>query len=174
MKLNSYQKILLLWGVVILIGYLLSIVVFTQPILFFSMWFVLGLAGLIAQFKLAGFGAKSTKWIQGLWIVVVLGGIFLNIFEYLGLIPLFGGSPFIGWPLAMVFAYAVIAVMYKLNYSYMLLAVLYLAFAGVVFMISNFTFGLVVSGILFALLCGIDAAMEGSALRKKSILKYKP
>ncbi len=173
MKFNYYQKILLIWGTILLVGYLLSIYVYSQPVVFFVMWFLLGIVGLLFQFKWAGLSAKSTKWIQALWVVVVLGGIFLNIFEYLGIIPLFGGSPFIGWPLAMVFAYMVIALIYKINYSYVLLAILYVIFAGIVFLVHDFTTGLVVSGVLFAVLCGLDAAFEGSNLRKKSVLKYK-
>lgn len=173
MKFNNYQKILLAWGILLLTGYLASILVFSKPVIFFSMWLVIGLVGLLVQFKWGGFGASSTRWIQALWVVVILGGILLNIFEYMGTIPLFGGNPFIGWPLAMAFAYAVIAVIYKLNYSYILLSVLYLVFAGVVFMLTNFNLALAVSGVLFAVLCGIDAALEGSTLRKKSILKYK-
>lgn len=173
MKFNYYQKILLVWGTILLVGYLLSIYVFRQPVVFFAMWFSLGIVGLLFQFKWAGFSAKSTKLIQALWVLVVLGGTFLNIFEYLGIIPLFGGNPFIGWPLAMVFAYVVIALIYKINYSYVLMAILYAVFAGIVFLVHDFTTGLIISGALFAILCGLDAALEGSDLRKKSVLKHK-
>ncbi len=173
MKLNNYQKILIIWGILLFIGYLLSTVLFSNPILFFGKWFVIGVVGLIVQFKLGGFKSTSTKWIQALWLVVVLGGIFLNIFEYRGVIPLFGGSPFIGWPLAIAFAYLVIAIIYKLNVSYLILTLLYLVFAAVVFMISNFNLALIVSGTFFLVLCVGDAIMEKSDLRKKSLLGSK-
>jgi hypothetical protein len=172
MKLNNYQKVLAAWGIILLVGYILSVWLFQNITYFFAMWFALTIIGLLVQFKFGGFKEKSSKWIQGLWIVVILGGIVLNIFEYMGTIPLFGGNPMIGWPLAMIFAYGVIAIIYKLNVSYLLLALLYLVFAGV-FMITDFNLGLIVSGIFFLVLCSVDALLEGSALRKKSLLGEK-
>ncbi len=171
MKLSAYQKILFTWAGLLLLGYLASIWLFTHIIVFFAMWFAIGLVGLGIQLKIGGLGSNHVKLIQLLWLIIILGGISLNIFEYTGAIPLFGGNPLIGWPIAIGFGYGVIAVLYRLNLSYILLAGLCAGFAGLVFVIQDFTTGLIVSGVMFAIICSVDGLMENTSIRKQSLMK---
>lgn len=166
MKLNNYQKILYSWAGLLLFGYLASLIVIDKQMAFFTMWFMIGLAGLGIQLKLGGLKNHKTKLIQLLWLFIVLGGIALNIFEYNGTIPVFGNNPFMGWPLAIAFGYLVVSIIYRFDKSYLLLMLMCLLLGLIVYFISTVYLGLIVSGVGFAIICSTDALIENSKLRK--------
>ena len=174
MKLNNYQRIMLVWAGLVSVGYVASIWLFDSMIVFFALWFVVGVVGVAVEYKLGGTKDKKARISQIVWAIVVLGGIFLNIFERTGTIPVFGDNMFIGWPLACSFGMLVTAVIYRFNVSYLILTVGYIGFAAMMyFIVKGFNTSLFVSALLFAALFLVDAGFEGMPFRKKSLLVQK-
>lgn len=173
MKLNNYQKILFSWGGLLLLGYLISIYTFTNSVIFFGIWVVLAAIAIAIQIKLGGFGDTKVKLVQALWIlIIVVPGIAFNYLEYTHAVPVIGNG-FAGWPATCAVGMVIVAIIYKFNISYLLLAVLYAIMAGVVYMLSNFTTLLIVSGVGFAIICSVDALLEITPLRKSLASKPK-
>ena len=172
MKLNNYQKILFSWGGLLLLGYLISIYTFSNMVVFFGAWAVIAAIAIIIQIKLGGFGDTKTKLIQALWIlIIVIPGLVFNYFEYIGVAPVIGNG-FVGWPATCAVGMVIVALFYRLNISYFILAVLYAVLAGLVYVMGDFTTLLIVSGVGFAVICSVDALMENTSLRKT--LAHKP
>lgn len=174
MKLNNYQRIMLVWAGLVSVGYVASIWLFESMVAFFAIWFVVGVVGVAVEYKLGGTKDKKAKLSQIVWAIIVLGGIFLNIFERTGTIPLFGDNMFIGWPLACSFGMLVTALIYRLNVSYLILMVGYIGFAVMMyFVVKGFNTSLFVSALLFAALLLVDAGFEGTPFRKRNLLAQK-
>jgi len=172
-KLNNYQKILFTWAGALLIGYFVSVITFQNTMVFFAIWAILITTALVAQLKMGGFGDNKAKLIQALWLlVIILPGFVFNYFEYKGLVPVIGNG-FAGWPATCAVAMLIIAVIYKFNLSYFLLAGLYALFALVVYMISGTNTLLIISGLGFGIICSIDALLENTKLRKGLATKPK-
>ena len=172
-KLNNYQIILFTWAATLSLGYFISVITFKNIVPFFTIWAILITIALVVQLKLGGFGDKKIKLIQALWLlVIVLPGFVFNYFEYQGLAPLIGNG-FAGWPATCAVAMVIIAVIYKFNLSYFLLAGLYAFLALLVFMVSGTTTLLIISGLGFGIICSIDAMLENTKLRKGLATKLK-
>ena len=172
MKLNNYQKILFSWGGLLLLGYLISIYTFSNTVMFFGIWLLIALIAIVIQIKLGGFGDTKTKLIQGLWIlIIIIPGLAFNYFEYTGVAPVIGNG-FVGWPATCAVGMVIVAIVYRFNLSYLILAALYAVLAGLVYIMGDFTTLLIVSGVGFAVTCSIDALMENTGLRKT--LAHKP
>jgi len=172
-SLNNYQKILFTWAITLSLGYFISVITFQNTVAFFAIWAVLITIALVVQLKLGGFGDNKTKLIQALWVlVIVLPGFVFNYFEYKGLVPAIGNG-FAGWPATCAVAMLIIAVIYKFNLSYFLLAGLYSLLALVVYMMSGTNTLLIISGLGFGIICSIDALLENTKLRKGLATKLK-
>lgn len=172
-NLNNYQKILFTWAITLSLGYFVSVITFQNTVAFFAIWAVLITIALVVQLKLGGFGDNKTKLIQALWLlVIVLPGFVFNYFEYKGLAPVIGNG-FAGWPATCAVAMVIIAVIYKFNLSYFLLAGLYAFLALVVYMVSGTDTLLIISGLGFGIICSIDALLENTKLRKGLATKPK-
>ena len=172
-KLNNYQIILFTWAATLSLGYFISVITFKNIVPFFTIWAILITIALVVQLKLGGFGDKKIKLIQALWLlVIVLPGFVFNYFEYQGLAPLIGNG-FAGWPATCAVAMVIIAVIYKFNLSYFLLAGLYAFLALLVFLVSGTTTLLIISGLGFGIICSIDALLENTKLRKGIATKLK-
>jgi len=172
-SLNNYQKILFTWAISLSLGYFISVITFQNTVSFFAIWAVLITIALVVQLKLGGFGDNKIKLIQALWLlVIVLPGFVFNYFEYKGLAPVIGNG-FVGWPATCAVAMVIIAVIYKFNLSYLLLAGLYSLLALVVYMMSGTNTLLIISGLGFGIICSIDALLENTKLRKGLATKIK-
>lgn len=166
MKLNNYQKILITWGVLLFIGYMLSWSLLSNQLALLVLWTIIGSIGLGVQVWL-GFATEiKTIFIQLAWIAVVVFGIILTYLELryglkLGLHGMTSGWFFI-CSSAMLFT----AVLYRFNLSYILLCVLY-AIVGLIIAFGGFNLQieLYISAIAFLIICLIDTALEKSKLR---------
>lgn len=172
MKINNYQKILFSWGGLLLLGYVISIYTFTNTPLFFGLWAILAAVAIAVQIMLGGFADTKTKLIQALWIlIIVIPGIAFNYLEYTHAVPVIGNG-FAGWPATCAVGMIIVAIIYRFNLSYFLLAGLYAILAIVVYAMSDFTTLLIISGVGFAIICSVDALLENTKLRKS--LSDKP
>lgn len=166
MKLNNYQKILITWGVLLFIGYMLSWSLLSNQLALLVLWTIIGSIGLGVQVWLGFVTEIKTIFIQLAWIAVVVFGIILTYLELryglkLGLHGMTSGWFFI-CSSAMLFT----AVLYRFNLSYILLCVLY-AIVGLIIAFGGFNLQieLYISAIAFLIICLIDTALEKSKLR---------
>lgn len=81
MKLNNYQKILITWGVLLFIGYMLSWSLLSNQLALLVLWTIIGSVGLGVQVWLGFATDTKTIFIQLAWIAVVVFGIILTYLE---------------------------------------------------------------------------------------------
>ncbi len=166
MKLNNYQKILITWGILLAIGYVLSWSLLSNQMALLILWTFIGSVGLGTQVWL-GF-AKDIKsiLIQLSWVAVVVFGILLTYLELRYGIKLGLHGMVSGWFFMCSTAMLFTAILYRFNLSYILLCVLY-AIVGILIAFGGFNLQieLYISAIAFLVLCILDSALDKTKLR---------
>lgn len=162
MNKRLYQKIMIVWGVLILAGYLTSFYYLDNPTWLLASWVSVIVVGIMVQYLLGGTRGKKNKVIQWAWIAVVLGGSLLTYLEYTGVFRLLSGSLH-GWFYMCASAYMLTGWLEKKPY-YFYLAVFYVA-AGLSLYAFDLDHAILVSGMYFFGLCVLDAYLFG---RKES------
>jgi hypothetical protein len=173
MSLSKYQKTVLLWGVVIFIGFILSqILPFMSEInpilgdlrLSLFGWLILTALALFFQVKWMWYNNLSSVGSQITWILIGIGGWVLTYFKLYGYILLeYKATSF--WLALCAIGMLFTAWFYRNNLSYYILAILYILFAAII-EFSKILFELIVTGLIFLGLGIADAWLEKSVYRK--------
>jgi hypothetical protein len=157
MKLNNYQKIVLAWGFLMFLGYLLQyIFVKTEPVIV-SWTLVISLA-LFLQIYWMWYETKQIVGMHLAWIVVSIAG---GVATYVMCCTTYVTSMNINsmWFILVAMGMFVTGILSK-NFRYYILCGLYIL-AGVMFqMLGYFNYDLIVAGSLFLALGLLDAWLE--------------
>lgn len=166
MKLNNYQKILITWGILLAIGYVLSWSLLSNQMSLLILWTLIGSVGLGTQVWLGFATDFKTILIQLSWVAVVVFGIILTYLELRYGIKLGLHGMVSGWFFMCSTAMFFTAVLYRFNISYILLGVLY-AIAGLIIAFGGFNLQieLYISAVAFLALCILDSALDKTKLR---------
>jgi len=166
MKLNNYQKILTTWGILLAIGYFLSWSILSNQLGLLILWTFVGSIGLGVQVWLGFATDIKTILIQLSWVAVVVFGIILTYIELRYGLKLGLNGMTSGWFFMCSTVMLFTSILYRLNFSYIILCVLY-AIVGLVIAFGGFSLQLelYISAVAFLVLCLIDSALEKTKLR---------
>lgn len=171
---NRYQKIQLIWALLILFGYLASNFALASPQVLLNIWLFVFIVGLGTQIIL-GF-PKGTKaiLIQILWFAIILIGGWLTYLEYTSGVMIGVHGMISGWFFMMATGMFITSAIYRFNVSYLILFALYLvvglllAYGGL-----KLPAEIIISAIAFFVLFIVDTGMEWSGWRRHIADKAK-
>ena len=173
MSLSKYQKTVLLWGFVCFTGFLLSqILPFMSEInpilgdlrLSLFGWLIITAIALFFQVKWMWYNNFYSIGSQITWIIIGIAGWVLTYFKLYGYILLEYKATSL-WLALCAIGMVFTAWFYRNNFSYYILAILYVLFATII-EFSKIPFELIVTGIIFLGLGIVDAWLENSVYRK--------
>lgn len=161
-KLNNYQKVILTWGVLVLLGHILSKIFYENKLVLLVVWTVILSTALFVQVALMWTEKQRDYITHCLWLLVGIIGSFLtyvilmrNVFDWI----LVSSMWFFLCAVSMI-----LTAYFQRNQSYILLAIFYLLTA----LMFQFLIGkdeIILSGIMFLFLSIIDSMLEYSSLR---------
>jgi len=164
--INNYQKLMIVWGILLGVGYGISTSLLANPVGLLVLWTIVIAVGLALQVWWGWPRDTKATLIQLVWIGVILIGAILTYAEMrLGiLLGLHGMTS--GWFFICSSGMLLTAIIYRLNISYIILFILY-GVAGVLVAFSGFGLQveLYLSAVGFFGLCLLDALLEKSAFR---------
>ncbi|MCC7289081.1 hypothetical protein IT414_01670 [bacterium] len=164
MQKRLYQKIMIVWGVLILAGYLTSFYYLDSPGWLLASWLSVGLVGIMVQYLLGGTRTKTDRWIQWLWISIVVGGSILTYLEYSGIFRLLTGMLH-GWFYMCAGGYVLTGWLEQKKY-YLSVASLYVI-AGLSLYLFDLDHAILASGVYFFVLCVLDTFLSEKSRKIK-------
>ena len=164
---NRYQKVMLVWAVLVLIGYLASSFYMGAPNMLVSIWLLVLLIGLSVQLIL-GYPKKSKTVIaQIVWFGIILIGSYLTFLEYSSGTVIGIHGMLSGWFFLVALGMLITSAIYRFNISYLILFALY-AVVGLILAYSGLKINIeiIISGFVFFILFLVDIGMEWSIWRR--------
>lgn len=171
---NQYQKIMLIWAVLLAFGYLASNIALAAPSVLVEIWLFVFIIGLGAQIILGFPKDAKAIFLQILWFGLIFIGGWLTYLEYSSGIKIGIHGMISGWFFMVSGGMLITAGIYRFNISYLILFALY-ALVGLILAYSGFTVPteLIISAIAFFFFIIVDAALEWSVWRRHLADKAK-
>ncbi len=164
---NKYQKIMLIWAILLAFGYLASNIALAAPTILAEIWLFVFVIGLGAQIIMGVPRDAKAIFLQIFWFGLIIIGGWLTYLEYSSGIKIGIHGMTSGWFFMVAGGMLITSAAYRFNISYLILVALYsilgliLAFGGF-----NITTELIISAIAFFFFIMIDAALEWSVWRR--------
>lgn len=164
---NRYQKIMIIWAILLAFGYLASNIALAAPTVLLEIWLVVFVIGLGAQLILGWPRDPRAIIVQILWFGLIIIGGWLTYLEYSTGLVLGVHGMISGWFFMVAAGMLITAGIYRFNISYLILFVLY-AIVGLILAYSGLKIGpeLIISAIAFFVFLIVDAGMEWSVWRR--------
>lgn len=171
---NRYQKIQLVWAVLLAFGYLASNITLAAPQFLFEIWVLVFIIGLGTQLIFGFPRDPKAVIIQIVWFGIILIGGWLTYLEYTTGLVLGVHGMISGWFFMVSAGMLITAAIYRFNVSYLILFLLYLI-VGMVLAFSNLkiTAEITISAIAFFVFLIVDIGLEWSIWRQRIADKPK-
>lgn len=171
---NRYQKIMIIWAVLLAFGYLASSIALAAPSILVEIWLFVFIIGLGAQIILGFPKDAKAIFLQIVWFGLILVGAWLTYLEYSNGIKLGIHGMTSGWFFMVAGGMLATAAIYRFNISYLILFALYTVI-GLILAYGGFTIPteLIISAIAFFFFFIIDAGLEWSVWRRHLADKAK-
>ena len=161
-NVSNYQRIMVSWAILLFVGFDTSYFI-KDLIVNILLWLILVGAGIFYQFKLTWSRRSSNIIIQIMWLILIILGSTMTLLILLEIIPITTDLG-AGW-LLLIGVGMILTGIFNKNFSYYMLSIIYFV-SGLILEYAESKYSLLFAGLVFLVLCYIDALLEYTPVRE--------